>query len=153
MSAAIPIVMPRLGMTMEEGTVNEWPAALGREIARGEVVLVIESEKTEVEIEATATGFLRHIYVQPGETVPCGTLLALLTASADEPFDADEVLAAHEHAAGPRAKEPNTVSGSPPPRPATPGSGPERRQRRPVCQRVPKCRARPNRSNDERLDF
>ncbi len=83
------IAMPRLGMTMQEGTVVAWRVRLLDRVERGQVILVIESEKTEVEIEAPASGVLRHIYVEPGETVPCETLLAVLTDSADEPFEAE----------------------------------------------------------------
>jgi pimeloyl-ACP methyl ester carboxylesterase len=81
--------MPRLGMTMEEGTVIEWPLAIGDPIQKGETVLVIESEKTEVDVEAAASGVLRHIYIEEGETVPCGTPLGAITETMDEPFDAE----------------------------------------------------------------
>ena len=82
-----PVVMPKLGMTMQEGTVIEWPIALGNPVEKGEIVLIIESEKAEVEVEATDSGFFRHIYVDPDEVVPCGTVLAALTESPDEAFD------------------------------------------------------------------
>ncbi len=81
------IAMPKLGMTMEEGTVLEWRAASGDRVEKGQVILIIESEKAEVEIEATAGGFLRHLYEQPDATVPCGTFLAALTDTPDEPFE------------------------------------------------------------------
>ena len=86
--------MPKLGMTMEEGTVVEWRVALGGRVEKGQVLLVIESEKNEAEIEATASGWLRHVYVMPGGLAPCGALLAALTETADEPFDAAAVAAA-----------------------------------------------------------
>ena len=82
------IAMPRLGMTMEEGTVVNWPLEVGSDVKRGEIVLVIETEKAESEIEATTDGVIRHIYVDVGETVPCGALLAAMTDSRDEVFDA-----------------------------------------------------------------
>ncbi|NNL84588.1 MAG: hypothetical protein HKP27_03000, partial [Myxococcales bacterium] len=87
--------MPKLGMSMEEGRVVAWPLPLGSAVAKGETVLIIESEKAEVEIEATAAGVLRHIYVEPDETVPCGSLLAALTESADSTFDAEAFHAEH----------------------------------------------------------
>jgi pyruvate dehydrogenase E2 component (dihydrolipoamide acetyltransferase) len=74
---------------MQEGTVVEWHVAVGVPVTKGQVLLSIESEKAEIEIEAPATGVLRHIYVEPGTTVPCGTPLAALTESAEEPFDAE----------------------------------------------------------------
>jgi len=93
--------MPKLGMTMEEGTVVEWRVGLGGRVEKGQVLLVIESEKNEAEIEATASGILRHVYVAPGGVAPCGALLAALTETPDEAFDAAS-LAAAEPAARPK---------------------------------------------------
>ncbi len=109
------IAMPKLGMTMEEGTVVEWPVALGQHVEKGQIVLVIESEKNEAEIEATAAGFLRHVYVDPGEVVPCKTLLAALTDAVDEPFDAETFATEHRARYGP---EPAAAE----PAPATPAA-------------------------------
>jgi pyruvate dehydrogenase E2 component (dihydrolipoamide acetyltransferase) len=94
---ATAIAMPKLGMTMEEGTLVSWSVAIGERVEKGATLLVIESEKAEVEIEATASGFLRHAYVELGETVPCGTLLGALSEVPDEPFDADAFRAEHDH--------------------------------------------------------
>lgn len=84
-----PIVMPRLGMTMTEGTVVEWPYEVGATVEQGEPVLIIESDKSEIEVEASATGTLAHVYVEPADVVPCGTLLAVLLADDETDFDAD----------------------------------------------------------------
>jgi pimeloyl-ACP methyl ester carboxylesterase len=91
-----PIAMPRLGMSMKEGRVVQWPVAVGGHVDKGEPVVVIESEKTEMEIEATHSGVLRHVYVAADQTVPCGTLLGALTTTADEPFDADAFRREHD---------------------------------------------------------
>ena len=93
--AAIAVVMPRLGMTMEEGTVVEWPIPIGSRVEKGQTLLVIETEKAESEIEATLSGTLRHVYGEPGQTLPCGALLAVLTDAADEDFDVEAFAAAH----------------------------------------------------------
>jgi pimeloyl-ACP methyl ester carboxylesterase len=94
---AMAISMPRLGMTMEEGTVVEWPVALGGAINKGDLILIFETEKAENEVESSTAGFLRHIYVEEGEVVPCGTLLAAITETADEPFDVDAFHATENH--------------------------------------------------------
>jgi pyruvate dehydrogenase E2 component (dihydrolipoamide acetyltransferase) len=107
--AAHAIRMPKLGMTMEEGTVVEWRVAPGGRVEKGKLVLVIESEKNEAEIEATASGFLRHVYVAPGEVAPCGALLAALTDGADEPFDAAAYAAAEAPAAPKAAPAPRAA--------------------------------------------
>src|SRR5262245_44724732 len=93
---ATPIAMPRLGMSMKEGKVLLWPVAVGGHVRKGAPIVVIESEKTEVEIEATQSGVLRHDYIAEGETVPCGTLLGALAADADEPFDVDAFKREHD---------------------------------------------------------
>jgi len=84
---ATAISMPKLGMTMEEGTVLHWPLSVGDPVSKGDVVLVIESEKNEADVEAASSGFLRHVYVDVGGTVPCGTLLGAITDTVDGPFD------------------------------------------------------------------
>jgi 3-oxoadipate enol-lactonase len=80
--------MPRLGLTMVEGTVVEWRAKPGDDVDKGQVLLVIESEKVEVEVEAFTAGKLAAIYVEPGATVPIGSLLGAIVDSA-EAFDRD----------------------------------------------------------------
>ncbi len=84
---ATPIAMPKLGITMEEGTIVEWPKAVGEPVEKGEIVLIIESEKAEVEIEASASGVVRHYYAEPGDVLPCGSLLGAITEDAGAPFD------------------------------------------------------------------
>lgn len=82
-----PIRMPSLSPTMDEGKVLVWPVGRGARIERGEVVVLIEADKSEVEIESPVGGFVRHHYAHPGDTVRCGTLIAVVTETADEPFD------------------------------------------------------------------
>ena len=119
---ATPVAMPKLGMTMEEGRVLAWTATVGAAIERGQPLLRVESEKSDFEVEAPASGILRHVYVEPGTVVPCGTLLAAVTATADEPFDPAAFRLAHDRR--PDAPPPTTAPqgsappGVTPPRPA-----------------------------------
>jgi pimeloyl-ACP methyl ester carboxylesterase len=80
------VTMPRLGLSMTEGTVVEWHARCGDPVASGAVLLTVESEKAQVEIEAFAAGVLAAVYVEPGATVPVGALLGAIAAP-DEAFD------------------------------------------------------------------
>jgi pimeloyl-ACP methyl ester carboxylesterase len=133
--AATVIAMPRLGMTMEEGTVVEWPLAIGAPVSKGQTVLVIETEKAEAEIEATVSGFFRHIYVEAGETVACGTLCGAISDTADEAFAADAFADAHASAEAVRPKTPAVATGptASQQRTAPPRSGDGQSDRRPAA--------------------
>lgn len=77
------IVMPKLAMAMNEGTVTTWSFIEGAQVEKGSILLEIETEKVSYEIEAIADGFL-HIVVPAGETVPVEALIGYLAADSDE---------------------------------------------------------------------
>lgn len=68
------IVLPKLGFSMNEGTVTEWLIADGAEVTEGQTLYVLESEKSAQEIEAPASGKLK-ILKAAGEIYPVGTVL------------------------------------------------------------------------------
>ncbi len=68
---ATAITMPKLGMTMTEGTVDEWFKAEGDTIAKDEAVCIISSEKLTHEVTAPAAGTLVKIVAPVGTTVEC----------------------------------------------------------------------------------
>jgi pyruvate dehydrogenase E2 component (dihydrolipoamide acetyltransferase) len=72
---AANVIMPKLGMGMKEGTVVEWKKAVGDTVNKGDIVVVISSEKIEMEVEAPADGVLLNIAVPAGDVVPIGTAL------------------------------------------------------------------------------
>lgn len=82
MAALRQILMPKLGLTMTEGTITEWPLEEGARVARGAVWLIVENDKVANEIEAPEAGRLVKILVPQGETVPVGTVLAEWEAEA-----------------------------------------------------------------------
>ena len=67
-------VMPKLGLTMEAGTVVEWLVADGSEVRRGQPVLRIETDKVSSDVEATETGRLRQL-AAAGQTYQCGEVI------------------------------------------------------------------------------
>jgi len=69
------INMPKLGMSMTEGTLIEWTVADGGTVAVGDVICTIETDKVEQEIEAPAAGRLTH-KAEVGETYLVGDPLA-----------------------------------------------------------------------------
>lgn len=77
-SAIYEVVMPRLGLTMTEAKIIEWLKKEGEWVAKGEILFVIENEKSTVEIEAPTDGHL-HIIIPIDVTVPILTPVARLT--------------------------------------------------------------------------
>ncbi len=73
------MVMPKLGLTMTEATILEWRKAEGEQVEAGEILLIIETEKVTLEIEAPASGVL-HILIPEGETVPVLEPIAVLAS-------------------------------------------------------------------------
>jgi len=81
---ATEFLMPKLGLTMEEGTILEWLVEDGTTIAPGMPVLRIETDKVESDVEASAGGrFVRAAAV--GDTFPCGAVIGYLLADGEQP--------------------------------------------------------------------
>ncbi len=72
------ILMPKWGLTMEEGTVISWEVEVGDPIEVGDVIGVVETEKVEVDLESPVAGTVARILVAEGETVEVGALLAMV---------------------------------------------------------------------------
>ena len=70
--ARIAIDMPRLGYDMETGKIAGWLKQVGDPIARGEAIAEIETDKSTVEMEATASGTLAEITHGTGDEVAVG---------------------------------------------------------------------------------
>ena len=74
----VDVIMPSLGFDMTEGTLARWLVKEGERVEKGQAIAEIETEKATVEIQATASGTLAGIVVQPGKTVPVGTVMATI---------------------------------------------------------------------------
>lgn len=74
--------MPILTADMSAGTLVAWRKKPGDAITRGEVVALVETDKGLIDIEAFTTGVLGKVLVQPGTTVPTGTVLAIINDGA-----------------------------------------------------------------------
>ena len=70
--------MPILTADMSAGTLVAWRKKLGDAITRGDIIAEVETDKGLIDIEAFTTGVLEKILVQPGATVPTGTVLAII---------------------------------------------------------------------------
>jgi pyruvate dehydrogenase E2 component (dihydrolipoamide acetyltransferase) len=128
--------MPKLSDTMEEGTVLEWKKQDGDEVARGEVLAEIESDKASFEIEAEAAGVL-HIVVGQGQAVPVGDLIGRIGGDAPVAAPAAAPAPAAAAAERPAAAAPSPRPEPPQPAPApSPNGGPERVKASPIARRL-----------------
>ena len=73
---ATPVRMPALAQTSDELRLTAWLKAEGDQVAAGEPLFEAETDKAELEVEATASGTLLRRLAQPGETVSTGTVVA-----------------------------------------------------------------------------
>ena len=108
------VVMPKLGLTMTEGTVSQWLKKVGDEVKEGEPFFEVETDKLTNTIEASASGVVRHFFVEAGTTVPVLAKVAII-AAADEDISAliadaaPAAAAAAAPAAAPAAEEKGSV--------------------------------------------
>jgi len=77
-------LMPKLGLTMEEGTIVEWLVPDGAAVTAGTAVMLIETDKVETEVEAVIDGQI-HRTAAAGETFPCGAVIAWIVAEGEAP--------------------------------------------------------------------
>ncbi|MDX6610638.1 MAG: hypothetical protein QOF85_2563 [Solirubrobacterales bacterium] len=125
------VVMPRLSDSMEEGTILQWLKQVGDEVAIGDELVEIETDKANMAYESDVAGTLSEILVQEGETVAIGTPIARVGDSARPSGDAAESSARDGEgtdgsAAGPVAGVGGALratSSSTPPTPAPPAEG------------------------------
>lgn len=109
------VVMPKLTDTMEEGVLLEWKKREGDPVQAGEVLAEIETDKAVMDLEAFASGILRKILVQNGETVESGKLLGII-GEADEDITAalsDTLMPAASTSAKPAAVPATSPATSP----------------------------------------
>jgi len=78
------IFMPALSSTMTEGKIVSWTAAEGDRLAKGDPVVVVESDKADMDVETFHDGFLAAVLVPAGESAPVGSAIALLAESEEE---------------------------------------------------------------------
>jgi pyruvate dehydrogenase E2 component (dihydrolipoamide acetyltransferase) len=118
------IVLPKMGMTMTEGTLAQWLAPDGARVEKGTPIFQMLTEKINAEVEAEASGVLRHL-VPEDATVPAGAVVGCILAQGEElPQELVEAAAAAARApavavpAAPAPAASGAGRGAPPARPA-----------------------------------
>ena len=72
------VIMPKLGMRVEDIALVKWYKKEGDRIDKGEPLFAVETEKITKDVEAPASGILSKILVEEGETVPIGTTIGII---------------------------------------------------------------------------
>src|SRR5262245_34151893 len=76
------VLMPQLGETVAEGKITQWYKAAGDTVQPGDTLFEIETDKTSMEVPATAAGVLAEIRAGIGEIVPVGAIVAIIADAA-----------------------------------------------------------------------
>ncbi len=78
------VFMPALSSTMTEGKIVSWQKSPGDKVKKGEIVVVVESDKADMDVETFYEGFIATIIVQAGESAPVGSAIALVAETEAE---------------------------------------------------------------------
>lgn len=89
------IFMPALSSTMETGKIVEWSKSPGDKVEKGETVLVVESDKADMDVETFYDGYLAVIMVEAGQEAPVGSAIALIAETEAEIAEAKKQAASH----------------------------------------------------------
>ena len=82
--ATFDIFMPALSSTMTEGKIVEWLKQPGDKVGRGESVLVVESDKADMDVESFQDGYLAAVLMPAGSTAPVGETIGLIVETEAE---------------------------------------------------------------------
>jgi pyruvate dehydrogenase E2 component (dihydrolipoamide acetyltransferase) len=120
------IVMPRLSDSMEEGTILVWMKQVGDEIAVGDEIVEIETDKANMAYESDVAGTLTEILAQEGATLPIGEPIARVGSASED--------AAKEEEQSPAGEDVASFSDSAPPPPQTRSGSSEAGGAAPIAQ-------------------
>jgi len=116
--------MPALSSTMTEGKIVEWLKQPGDRVERGESVLVVESDKADMDVEAFQEGFLAAVLMPAGGTAPVGETIGLIVETEAEIAEAAAKAPAAPAAAAAPAPAPAPAAPAAAPAPAAPAAVP-----------------------------
>jgi pyruvate dehydrogenase E2 component (dihydrolipoamide acetyltransferase) len=104
------VIMPKMGDAMEEGTLLKWLKSVGEEVAEGDPIAEIETDKVTLELEAGEAGYLTSTLVEEGAVVPIGAPVATIGAESE--------IGQASSPAAPAAPAPAAEAAAPAPEPA-----------------------------------
>lgn len=100
----VPLLMPEAGNSMEEGTILQWSVSVGDQIAEGDIVCEIETDKAAIEYESPTAGRLARIVAEEGDTIPVKEPIAYF---ADSDADLDQWLGSQASTTSKPATDPS----------------------------------------------
>lgn len=109
--------MPALSSTMTEGKIVSWIKSEGDTLSKGDSVVVVESDKADMDVETFYDGILAAIVVDEGETAPVGAPIGLLAETAEDIAEAQAQAKSVKSASSSSSSPPQETSQSPPPPP------------------------------------
>jgi pyruvate/2-oxoglutarate dehydrogenase complex dihydrolipoamide acyltransferase (E2) component len=147
---AVDVVMPQMGVSVSEGTITKWLKTEGESVEADESLVEISTDKVDTEVPSPASGTVRQILAQEGETVAVGTKIAVI-APEGAPEEAPEAVppepataqAAEEAsvAAGAEGETPTAEKVEAQPEAATPTEAPAEPEAAPSAEPVAETRA------------
>lgn len=72
------VVLPKWGMTMQDGVIVEWLVKVGDSVTEGQPIAVIETEKVDTDLESPGAGTVIELLVEAGESADVGSVIARL---------------------------------------------------------------------------
>ena len=108
---AIPIVMPKLAMAMKQGKISEWKVDEGARVEKGQIVIIIETDKVTYEIESPGSGFF-HSAAELNKNILCNETIAWLAETEEDLADIQAKMPAiaSPSGAGSKGEEPAKTS-------------------------------------------
>ena len=106
------IFMPALSSTMTEGKIVEWVKSPGEKVEKGETVVVVESDKADMDVESFNAGYLAVILVEAGQEAPVGNAIAYIAETEAEIEEAKKRAASSKGSSAipPSAPKPATAA-------------------------------------------
>lgn len=92
MNAITPIIMPKWGLEMSEGTISNWHVAEGQTLSRGMEIVDIETAKIVNTLESDLEGTVRRLVAPVGQTLPVGALIAIVADASVPDADIDRFI-------------------------------------------------------------
>jgi dihydrolipoamide dehydrogenase len=116
------VVMPKLGFNMDTGKLVQWYKNEGDPVRKGEALFSVETDKTNIDVEATRDGIVRKLFIPEGKSVPVTLPIAIIADANEDIAKASEEALSLLGAHGEPSADPAASSADAPPAPAAPAA-------------------------------